>query len=91
MQTGRGLPREYMPSIESILSTNTKWDITNRYAGIYGLRPLKFNRCAELDGAARLRLTLAISSSRTAKPAFHRMKRCLGASHPAKPTFHRMK
>ena len=32
-------------------------------AGIIGLRSLKFKRCAELDGAARLRLTFALISS----------------------------
>ena len=32
-------------------------------AGIIGLRSLKFKRCAELDGAARLRLTFALVSS----------------------------
>ena len=31
-------------------------------AGIYDLRLLKIKRCAELDGAARLRLTFAMSS-----------------------------
>ena len=31
-------------------------------AGIIGLRSLKFKRCAELDGAARLRLTFALIS-----------------------------
>ena len=51
---------------------NTAW---KPRAGIYLFIPLKFKRCAELDGAARLRLTLTISRSRTAKPTFHRTGR----------------
>ena len=39
---------------------NTAW---KPRAGIYLFSPLKFKRCAELDGAARLRLTLALISS----------------------------
>ena len=65
---------------------NTAW---KPRAGIYLFIPLKFKRCAELDGAARLRLTLTISRSRTAKPTFHRTGRQFQRSRPGKPAFHR--
>ena len=66
-------------STESILSTNTWWDIIYR-------------RCAELDEAARLRLNFCDYQFPSGQNGFSpdKMTLCV-LSHPAKPAFRRTK